>query len=174
MVKWNLSEKGESGSHATFVGDIYEFWEFFIDIVTHLIGESDKIELVVVKIRNDGVAIMMIVIVALWKKNDIFGLHNELIGSANIFVEFVDWEFGILEERDGIKFHSGRNHKTVFFEHCREGLWSSEGLLGVTMIEVSSFARRVDFFERTDGYFGIMFMKGGEHGVNHVWFYGVV
>ena len=53
ILEWDLAKNGKSGAHTAFVGDIFERWIFLIDIVTHLVGESDKVELAIVKFAFD-------------------------------------------------------------------------------------------------------------------------
>lgn len=64
---------------------------------------------------DDGIIVMIIIIVTLGKKDDFVRLEDKSISSANVFVEFTDGEFDILEEFSREQFHGGGNHEAVFF-----------------------------------------------------------
>ena len=93
-----MAKDGEAGADAALVGNILEMWVDVVDIVAHLVGEGDDVELAVVELtRGDRAVVATVEIEFVGEEGDFFGLHNELIGGTEVFVQFANGKFNCFE-----------------------------------------------------------------------------
>ncbi len=73
-------------------------------------------------------------------------------------MKLADWEAYVFEIGFWKKLHSGREHKTVFLQHGLQGTFCVVNLGRIIIAEMGDFSIRINFFERANGYIGVVFL----------------
>lgn len=139
---------------------LYKFGAPITEVVAHLLGENNQVELLHREgLLGNGTGILVVVIELFGGENDFFGVDDELIGSADVFVEHafgetdggrgLDGGFSALlaigtgggvciEEFAGVEFAPSRHGEVDFAEHGRECVERVKGLSSIGGGEVES------------------------------------
>lgn len=88
------------------------------EIIAHAIGEFDEIEFAQGEgLVSDGVVVSVIEVFLSRGDADFWALEDELIGRADVFVDFANGKTDVVEKFAGIEFAPGGHGKILFAEH---------------------------------------------------------
>lgn len=146
------------------------------DVITHLVGKVNQVELLEVKILlGDGSGSLIIIVIFSAGDGDMFALQDELIGSTDIFVEAVRREFDKIEELPGVELTPGRHREAFFAEHVFETFGSSKNPLRTELMRFKAAGTfGCDLVKSTDGHFGFVLVTEAVEEVDHGGVNGVI
>lgn len=140
------------------------------DVVTHLVGKVDEVELFEIKtLLSDRAWSLVIIVIFGVGDSDVITLKDELIGSADVFVKAVRREFDKIEQFPSVELTPGRHRETLLAEHGFEAFDGSKnsllaGLVGLKAASTFGF----DFVKTADGHLGLVLITKTMEEINHV------
>ncbi len=139
------------------------------ELITHLIGEVDKVEFVEVETAlSDGAAGLIIIVGFGATDADTVTLEDETISSTNVFVEAADGKLDEIEKFAGVEFAPSGHRKAIFTEHPSETFGGSENGFLFWLGSAEAFFAVVDLTVAADGHFKFVGITHFMKYINHI------
>ncbi len=180
----DLAQDAEAGVHAAFLDEVAELGVVdgrvglspLEEVVAHLVGEIDEVELLEIEAAlGDGARGLVIIVPREAGDGDAVALEDELVSSADVLVEAVLGIFNEVEELASVEFAPGGHRKAFFAEHGTKAGLGREDLLGGGFgAERDGLFVGADLGETTDRQLSLVLVAEAMQDVDHVGANGVV